>query len=86
MPVYVPNAAGAPTVVRLTWGFPLDGKPNAVLNACIKSVLNQLRCGCRGMWVKAIALGRYLVLARAFYEGHKLEYASSPVTSKPIRR
>ena len=72
MPVYVPKDGGL-TVARLTLGFPLGGKPNAVFNTRIESTLEQLRLGRRGMWAKAIAEGRRLVPVRAFYEGHMTE-------------
>ena len=42
VPVYVPKD-GDLAVARLTWGFPLDGKPNAVFNTRIESALEQLR-------------------------------------------
>ena len=42
VPVYVPKG-GDLAVARLTWGFPLDGKPNAVFNTRIESALEQLR-------------------------------------------
>ena len=48
VPVYVPEGGGL-AVARLTWGFPLDGKPNAVFNTRIESALEQLRLGRRGM-------------------------------------
>lgn len=73
-------------VARLTWGFPLDGKPNAVFNTRIESALEQLRLGRRGMWAKAIAEGRCLVPVRAFYEGHMTERVESERTGKPVRR
>ena len=85
VPVYVPEG-GDLAVARLTWGFPLDGKPNAVFNTRIESALEQLRLGRRGMWAKAIAAGRCLVPVRAFYEGHMTERVPSPVTGKPVKR
>lgn len=84
-PVYVPKD-GSLAVARLTWGFPLDGKPNAVFNTRIESALEQLRLGRRGMWAKAIAEGRCLVPVRAFYEGHMTERVESERTGRPVRR
>lgn len=85
VPVYVPEGRGL-AVARLTWGFPLDGKPNAVFNTRIESALEQLRLGRRGMWAKAIAEGRCLVPVRAFYEGHITERVESERTGRPVRR
>lgn len=85
VPVYVPEGDGL-AVARLTWGFPLDGKPNAVFNTRIESALEQLRPGRRGMWAKAIAEGRCLVPVRAFYEGHMTERVESERTGRPVRR
>lgn len=85
VPVYVPKDDGL-AVARLTWGFPLDGKPNAVFNTRIESALEQLRLGRRGMWAKAIAEGRCLVPVRAFYEGHSTERVASEKTGKPVKR
>ena len=85
VPVYVPKD-GDLAVARLTWGFPLDGKPNAVFNTRIESALEQLRLGRRGMWSKAIAEGRCLVPVRAFYEGHMTERVESERTGRPVRR
>lgn len=85
VPVYVPEGRGL-AVARLTWGFPLDGKPNAVFNTRIESALEQLRLGRRGMWAKAIAEGRCLVPVRAFYEGHMTERVESERTGRPVRR
>ena len=85
VPVYVPKDGGL-AVARLTWGFPLDGKPNAVFNTRIESALEQLRLGRRGMWAKAIAEGRCLVPVRAFYEGHMTERVESERTGRPVRR
>lgn len=85
VPVYVPEGDGL-AVARLTWGFPLDGKPNAVFNTRIESALEQLRLGRRGMWARAIAEGRCLVPVRAFYEGHMTERVESEKTSRPVRR
>ena len=85
VPVYVPEG-GDLAVARLTWGFPLDGKPNAVFNTRIESALEQLRLGRRGMWAKAIAQGRCLVPVRAFYEGHMTERVESERTGRPVRR
>ena len=85
VPVYVPKDGGL-AVARLTWGFPLDGKPNAVFNTRIESALEQLRLGRRGMWAKAIAEGRCLVPVRAFYEGHMTEKIESEKTGRPVRR
>lgn len=85
MPVYVPKDGGL-AVARLAWGFPLDGKPNAVFNTRIESALEQLRLGRRSMWAKAIAEGRCLVPVRAFYEGHMTERVESERTGRPVRR
>ena len=85
VPVYVPEGGGL-AVARLTWGFPLDGKPNAVFNTRIESALEQLRLGRRGMWAKAIAEGRCLVPVRAFYEGNATERVASEKTGKPVKR
>ena len=85
VPVYVPKDGGL-AVARLTWGFPLDGKPNAVFNTRIESALEQLRLGRRGMWAKAIAQGRCLVPVRAFYEGHMTEKTESERTGRRVRR
>lgn len=85
VPVYVPEGDGL-AVARLTWGFPLDGKPNAVFNTRIESALEQLRPGRRGMWAKAIAEGRCFVPVRAFYEGHMTERVESERTGRPVRR
>lgn len=85
VPVYVPEGGGL-AVARLTWGFPLDGKLNAVFNTRIESALEQLRLGRRGMWAKAIAEGRCLVPVRAFYEGHATERVASEKTGKPVKR
>ncbi len=85
VPVYVPEG-GDLAVARLTWGFPLDGKSNAVFNTRIESALEQLRLGGRGMWAKAIAQGRCLVPVRAFYEGHVTERVESERTGRPMRR
>lgn len=85
VPVYVPEGDGL-AVARLTWGFPLDGKPNAVFNTRIESALEQLRLGRRGMWARAIAQGRCLVPVRAFYEGHMTERVESERTGRPVRR
>lgn len=83
VPVYVPEGGGL-AVARLTWGFPLDGKPNAVFNTRIESALEQLRLGRRGMWAKAITEGRCLVPVRAFYEGHMTERIESERTGRPV--
>ena len=85
VPVYVPVGDGL-AVARLTWGFPLDGKPSAVFNTRIESALEQLRLGRRGMWAKAIAEGRCLVPVRAFYESHMTERVESEKTGRPVRR
>ena len=57
VPLFVPNCTSGLKVVQLVGGFPLDGKPNAVFSALIESAFEQLRCGRRGMWAKAIAHG-----------------------------
>ena len=85
VPVYVPEDDGL-AVARLTWGFPLDGKPHDVFNTRIESALEQLRLGRRGMWAKAIAEGRCLVPVRAFYESHATEKTVSECTGKPVKR
>lgn len=85
VPVYVPEGDDL-AVARLTLGFPLDGKPNAVFNTRTESALEQLRLGRRGMWAKAIAEGRCLVPVQAFYEGHMTERVESERTGRPIRR
>ena len=85
VPVYDPEGDDL-AVARLAWGFPLDGKPNAVFNTRIESALEQLRLGRRGMWAKAIAQGRCLVPVRAFYEGHMTEKVESERTGRPVRR
>ena len=82
----MPDDAGSLEVVELEWGFPLDGKPDAVFNARIESAFEQLRRGRRGMWAKAIAGGRCLVPVRAFYESHAIERSISEKTGKLIRR
>ena len=86
VPLFVPDVTGELRVVKLEWGFPLDGKPHAVFNTRIESALEQLRRGRLGMWVEAIAEGRCLVPVRAFYEAHATERVPSPVTGKPIKR
>lgn len=85
VPLFVPDGAGGLRVAKLEWGFPLDGRPHAVFNTRIESALEQLRHGRHGMWAKAIAEGRCLVPARAFYEGHATEKAISEKTGKPVR-
>lgn len=85
VPVYVPEGNGL-AATRLTWGFPLEGKPNTVFNTRIESALEQLRLGRRGMWVKAIAEGRCLVPVRAFYESHMTERVESERTGRQVRR
>lgn len=85
MPAYALKDSGL-AVARLTWGFPLDGRPNAVFNTRIESALEQLRLGRRDMWAKAIAQGRCLVPVRAFYEGHMTERVESEKTDMPVRR
>lgn len=82
----MPDDAGSLEVVELEWGFPLDGKPDAVFNTCIESAFERLRRGRRGMWAKAIAGGRCLVPVRAFYESHAIERSISEKTGKPVRR
>lgn len=86
VPLFVPDGAGGLRVATLSLGFPLDGKPNAVFNTRIKSALEQLRRGRRGMWARAIVEGRCLVPARAFYESHATERITSKRTGKPVRR
>ena len=85
VPVYVPEG-GDLAVASLAWGFPLDGKPNAVFNTRIESALEQLRLGRRGIWAKAITQGRCLVPVRAFYETHAMETVASEKTGRPVRR
>lgn len=77
---------GKLAAIQLNWGFPLDGKPNAVLNARIESALELLRRGRRGMWTKAIEYGRCLVPVRVFCESSATEKVPSKVTGKPVRR
>lgn len=86
VPLFVPDVTGELRVVKLEWGFPLDGKPHAVFNTRIESALEQLRRGRRGMWVEAIAEGRCLVPVRAFYESHMTEKIESGKTGRPVRR
>lgn len=86
VPLFVPDGSGALQVVKLSWGFPLDGKPHAVFNTRIESAVEQLRLGRRGMWAKAIAQGRSLVPVRAFYESHATEKVVSERTGRPVRR
>ena len=83
-PVCVPS--GRLAVALLTLGFPLDGMPNAVFNTRIESALEQLRLGRRGMWAKAIAEGRCLVPACAFYEGHMTKKVDSERTGRLVWR
>ena len=85
VPVYVPKGGGL-AVAQLTWGFELDGKPNAIFNTRIESALEQLRPDGRGMWAKAIAQGRCLVPVRAFYESHATERVASEKTGRPVKR
>lgn len=59
---------------------------NAAFNVRIESAPKQLRLGRRSMWAKAIAQGRCLVPARAFYEGHMTEKIESEKTGRPGRR
>ena len=86
VPAYVPDAAGDLATISLNWGFPLEGRKNAVFNTRIESALAQLRQGRRGMWADAIAHGRCLVPVRAFYESHGTETVASEKTGKPVRR
>lgn len=86
VPLFVPDPSGSLTVRTLTWGFPLDGKPNAVFNTRIETAFAQLERGRRGMWAKAVREGRCLVPVRAFYEGHMTERIPSPNTCKPAGR
>lgn len=51
VPIYVPEGGGL-AVASLMWGFPLNGKPNAVFNTRIESALEQMRLGRRRMWAK----------------------------------
>ena len=85
VPVYIPKDGGL-AVAQLTWGFELNGKPNAVFNTRIESALEQLRPNGRGMWTKAIAEGRCLVPIRAFYESHATEKVTSEKTGRPVKR
>lgn len=85
VPVYVPGRQGGLAVVLLEWGFPLEGKANAVFNTRIETALSQLRSG-DGMWADAIRDGRCLVPVRAFYEGHMSERVKSERTGRPIKR
>ncbi|WP_329739888.1 SOS response-associated peptidase family protein [Enorma massiliensis] len=86
VPLFVPDSAGSLKVAKLEWGFPLDGRPNAVFNTRIESALEQRRRGRRGMWAKAIAEGRCLVPVRAFYESSATERVTSEKTGRPVRR
>lgn len=86
VPLFVPEGSGGLRVQTLKWGFPLDGKPNAVFNTRIETALAQLERGRRGMWAKAVREGRCLVPVRAFYEGHMTERVPSPVTGRPVKR
>ena len=81
---YVSEGGGL-AVARLTWGFPLDGKPNAVFNTRIESALEQLRLDGRSMWAKAIAEDHCLVPVCAFYESHTTEKVESERTGRPVR-
>lgn len=42
VPVYVPSKTGALEVAMLEWGFPLDGRPHAVFNTRIETVLDRM--------------------------------------------
>lgn len=86
VPLFVSDSAGRLQVACLTWGFPFDGKANAVFNTRIESALEQLRRGRRGMWAKAIRDGRCLVPVRAFYEAHATERIVNEETGKAVRR
>lgn len=86
VPVYVPQEDGSLAVRLLAWGFPRDGRPNAVFNTRIETALSQLGLDGRGMWANAIARGRCLVPVRAFYESHGSERVPSLTTGKPVRR
>lgn len=85
VPLFVPDGTGALRVAQLECGFPLDGKPHAVFNTRIESALDQLRLCRRGMWARAIARGRCLVPARAFYEPHVTERVPSERTGRTVR-
>lgn len=63
LPVFVPRGGGKLAVEQLTWGFPLEGKPDAVFNTRIETALRQLQEDRRGMWVDAVARGRFCMAA-----------------------
>lgn len=86
VPAFVPDNNGQLTVVMLSWGFPLEGKQNAVFNTRIETALAQLEGNRGGMWADAIARGRCLVPVRAFYESHGTETVKSEKTGRPVRR
>lgn len=86
VPAFVPDEAGKLNTVRLTWGFPLEGRRDAVYNTRLETALEQVRRGRRGMWASAILYGRCLVPVRAFYERHGSETVTSPKTGKPVGR
>lgn len=70
----------------LIWRLPLDGKPNAVFIMRIERALEQLKRGRRGMWTKAIARDRCLVLVCAFYESSATGRTVSERPDKPVHR
>lgn len=86
IPVFVPRGGGTLAVEQLTWGFPLEGKPDAVFNTRIETALRQLQEGRRGMWVDAVARGRCLLPVRAFFGAHLTERVPSERTGRPVRR
>lgn len=86
VPVFLPRPEGGLSLALLTWGFPLDGRQNAVFNTRIETALAQLGQDRRGMWSNAIESGRCLVPIRAFYESHATERVPSLSTGKPVKR
>lgn len=86
VPAFVPGSDGRLAVVRLSWGFPLEGRAHAVFNTRIETALDQFRGNHGGMWADAIARGRCLVPVRAFYETHATETVESERTGNPVRR
>ena len=86
VPVFIPSPTGNLTVAVLSWGFPLEGRQNAVFNTRIETALAQLSSNRRGMWADAIANGRCLVPVRAFYESHGSERVGSEHTGRLVRR
>ena len=86
VPVFIPSPTGNLTVAVLSWGFPLEGRQNAVFNTRIETALAQLSSNRRGMWADAISNGRCLGPVRAFYESHGSERVGSEHTGRLVRR